>query len=197
MSDRTTAAWLRAQPSLTGNPPPLDLSTLPGDPSGLFTQWLGYAIDRGVAEPLAATVSSIDADGVPDARILILKDVGERGWAFAGNRSSTKGKQLQAHPVAAMNFWWQPLMRAVRIRGPVREASREECEADLASRSPQARASVAGGDWTLWWIEATRVEFWQGSTSRRHTRIVYERDGPGWSPPKMTGTTQDEETRNA
>lgn len=80
-----------------------------------------------------------------------------------------------------------PQARAIRVRGPVEEATREETEADLAGRSPAARALVAPGDWRVWRLRPDRVEFWQGSPDRNHLRIVYTRaaadqDSPtGWS----------------
>ncbi len=132
-------------------------------------------------EPHVATLATVDEDGMPDARSLILKDVDERGWAFAGARSSRKGAQIGAHPVAALNFWWQPLVRAVRVRGQIQEASVEESAADLAARSAAAREGLSPGAWVLWRLIATRVEFWQGSPERDHTRIVYERTDAGWA----------------
>ncbi|MGO4678964.1 pyridoxamine 5'-phosphate oxidase family protein [Microbacterium sp. 2MCAF23] len=178
--ETTPAAWLRARPALTGSAPALHPGSVPNDPLALFLNWITTAAEAGVAEPHAATLATVDADGVPDARTLILKDVDERGWAFAGPRSSAKGQQLAANPAAALNFWWQPVLRAVRVRGPVREAASDESAADLAARSAAARAGVAEGDWVLWRIVPSRIEFWQGSTDRRHTRIVYTRDGSGW-----------------
>lgn len=173
--------WLRAQPSLTGIAPPLDLAGLPDEPVPLFVGWIGQAAAEGVPEPHAATLATIGEDDVPDARTLILKDVGQRGWAFAGPRSSRKGAQLAACPSAALNFWWPALMRAVRVRGMVREASVEESAADLAARSVAARDGIGPGEWVLWRIIPTRVEFWQGSADRDHTRIVYERANSGWT----------------
>lgn len=76
---RDTASMLRAIPSLTGTPPPLDLAELPPTPEELFLQWLSIALEAGVAEPLAMTLATVDADGMPDARVLILKDVGPEG----------------------------------------------------------------------------------------------------------------------
>lgn len=177
---RSTAAWLRAQPSLTGDSLPLDAGALPEDPVAVFISWLSEAIDRGVVEPLAATLATVDADGMPDASTLILKDVDQRGWAFAGPRSARKGAQLAANPAAALNFWWQPLVRSVRVRGRVEEASPEDSAADLAARSAAARDGVAPGEWVLWRIVPSRVEFWQGEVDRRHSRIVYEPGPDGW-----------------
>lgn len=145
----TPAAWLRSRPSLTGSPPALHPESVTGDPLALFLNWITGAAEAGVAEPHAATLATVDADGVPDARTLILKDVDERGWAFAGTRSSAKGRQLEATPAAALNFWWQPVMRAVRVRGPVQEAPAGESAADLAARPASARAGVAEGEGAL------------------------------------------------
>ena len=168
---------LRQIPSLTGRAPRLDLDDLPADPTDLFAAWLDQALERGVPEPVAATLATVDADGVPDARTLIVKAVDEQGWAFAGTASSRKGQQLAACSSAALNLWWQPIMRAVRARGSVVEASPDEAAADLAARSEDARAGVDPSDWRLWRLVPSRVEFWQGSPDRRHVRIVYTHDG--------------------
>lgn len=174
------AHTLRAIPSLTGTAPPLDFEHLPQDPLDLFREWLDTAIGSGVPEPAAMTLSTTDEHGMPDSRTLIAKDVSSRGFAFAGPASSQKGRQLAANPVAALNFWWQPILRAVRIRGSVIPADIAECEADLAARSAPARAGVAPGDWRLWWLEPTRIEFWQGAVDRQHWRVVYSR-GADWT----------------
>lgn len=178
---RYTADRLRALPSLIGSAPPLDMAALPRDPVTLFETWLSEAIELGVAEPLAATLATLDVDGLPDARTLILKGVDDRGWAFAGPRSSRKAAQLAAHPAAALNFWWQPLVRAVRVRGHVVEADPHESAADFAARSSAARDGLDPGDWTLWRIVPVRVEFWQGETDRRHSRIVYGAAADRWT----------------
>lgn len=175
-----TRALLRALPTLAGIAPPLDLEALPDDPVPLFLDWLDMARRADAAEPHAMTLSTVDADGVPDARILVLKDVDERGWAFASTRSSVKGGQLDDEPHAALTFWWQPVVRSVRIRGRVVEATRDESLADLQARSAAAQDGVDADDWTLWRVVPDRVEFWQGSPDRRHTRIVFSREQNGW-----------------
>lgn len=174
------ASRFRTLPTLSGSAPAIDVARLPDEPVTLFLSWLEAAIDAAVPEPHTATLATVDVDGIPDARTLILKGVDERGWSFAGPRSSRKGLQLAARPAAALNFWWQPLVRAVRVRGLVREAPPSETAADLAARSAAARSDVAPGDWALWRIVPSRVEFWQGASDRRHTRIVYEPDGGRW-----------------
>lgn len=174
------AAWLRAQPSLAGSAPALDPTDLPDEPHVLFEQWLRGAAAAGVAEPHVATLSTVDADGVPDARALILKDAGPRGWAVAGPRASAKATQLSAHPDAALSFWWQPIVRAVRLRGRMVSAAAAEIAADFEARPESARAGQTAQGWMLWRLAPTHVEFWQGSPDRRHTRIMYERRGQLW-----------------
>lgn len=175
------SGWLRAQPALIGDAPPLAVDDLPEEPLPLFLRWMQQAADAGVAVPHAATLATVDAEGMPDARTLILKDVGERGWAFASRRSSRKGAQLAANPVAALNFWWQPIVRAVRVRGRVVEATAEESAADDAARPAEARHGAAIDDWVLWRVVPQRVEFWQGEIDRRHSRIVFDAGMDGWT----------------
>lgn len=179
--DRSSHDALRGRPALTGTSPDWDLTALPDDPLALFREWLREADAVGVPEPHTMTLSTVDADGIPDARTLILKAVDEQGWAFASTRSSRKSPQLAAVPAAALNFWWQPQVRAIRVRGAVQEASAEESAADLAARSAAARADVAEGDWVLWRLIPMRIEFWQGARDRRHTRVVYTPADDGWA----------------
>ncbi|MFS0795148.1 pyridoxamine 5'-phosphate oxidase family protein [Microbacterium sp. 1P10AE] len=177
----TFAAWLRSLPSLTGAASEPDTAPLPASPEELFERWIRHAVDAGVIEAHAATLATVDAEGVPDARTLILKDVGPAGWAFASTRTSAKGAQLADRPAAALNFWWPPVLRAVRVRGRVVEATPEDSAADLAARSATARARVAPGDWVLWRLRPDHVEFWEGAADRRHTRLRYDRVGGEWT----------------
>lgn len=171
---------LRALPSLTGVEPAIDLAALPADPVDLFQSWFQHALEVGVAEPHAMTLSTVDDQGMPDARVLVLKDVDSGGWAFASTKSSIKGQQLEQQPYAALTFWWQPLVRSVRLRGRVVEAPRDESLTDLRARSAAAQQDVDPDDWAVWMLQPTRVEFWQGAQDRRHTRIVYVADGEKW-----------------
>ena len=175
-----TRALLRSVPALTGTAPVFDTASLPTDPVVLFLRWLEEALASGVEEPRTVALSTVDAQGVPDSRMLILKDVDAQGWAFASTASSRKGQQLRECPAAALTLWWQPIVRSVRVRGRVVEAPREESAADLQARSPAAQASVDADDWVLWRVVPDRVEFWQGSPDRVHTRVIYLPVGSSW-----------------
>ena len=114
------------------------------EPFDRFTVLLGAARDVGderLPEPTAFALGTLGAGGQPSVRILLLKGVDERGFAFYTNYESRKGTELLAHPLAAMCFHWQPLERQVRIEGRVEPVSPEEADAYFASR---ARGSQIG-----------------------------------------------------
>lgn len=115
------------------------------------------------------TLSTVDEGGAPDARVLVLKDVDERGWAFASTTSSVKGDQLRACPQAALTFWWQPLVRSVRVRGEVNEVSGGL--ADLRARSAEAQKGVDPDDWTVWRVLPARVAVGELIIRRRRCSV--------------------------
>jgi pyridoxamine 5'-phosphate oxidase len=93
--------YLRSLPVFAGAPASFDPQSAPEGPVELFAQWLRYAVDEGVPEPHAMTLSTCDGAGMPDGRVLILKDLDERGWWFAANADSAKGIQLAESRAAA------------------------------------------------------------------------------------------------
>jgi len=133
---------LRAIPVLTGSAPDFDPGRAPSDPSSLFVEWLQIALEAGVSEPHAMSLSTVDEFGRPDARMLILKDIDSAGWHFAVNGASRKGADLAANPIAALTFYWPQLVRQVRVRGAVAADPPEVTAADFLSRAPGARAQV-------------------------------------------------------
>ncbi len=87
-----------------------------------------------VAEPNAVVLATVDADGAPDARTVLLKGLDARGLAFYTHHTSAKGRQLAATPAAALVLPWHAVQRQVRLRGPVERVSQAEVEAYSASR---------------------------------------------------------------
>ncbi|MFJ6789748.1 pyridoxine/pyridoxamine 5'-phosphate oxidase [Streptomyces angustmyceticus] len=136
---------LRDLPVFAGDLPAFDPRETPDDPVDLFTNWLLGAVRAQVPEPHAMTVATAGSDGNPSARTLILKDIDADGWRFAAHRDSTKGRELADRPYAALTFYWQPLARQVRVRGPVVRESAERAAADFLARSPGARAEALLG----------------------------------------------------
>jgi pyridoxamine 5'-phosphate oxidase len=111
------------------------------DPFALFGQWLEDAKAREPNDANAMTLATVDADGLPDARMVLLKDFDAAGFVFYTNTHSAKGVELDAHPKAALLFHWKSLRRQVRIRGEVSRVSDAEADAYFATR---ARASQIG-----------------------------------------------------
>jgi len=118
--------------------PPLPESV---DPIALFGEWLEAAKAGEPNDPNAMAVATVDDDGLPDVRMVLLKDVDARGFTFYTNTTSAKGRQLAGQPKAALLFHWKSLRRQVRVRGPVEPVSEAEADAYFASR---ARASQIG-----------------------------------------------------
>lgn len=142
MTATDTRQRLRDLKALEGPFDPVDFGTAPDNPQALFLDWLDAAIAAGIAEPHAMTLSTVDPQGHPDARVLILKNVDSRGWHFAISAASPKGRQVAANPAAALTFYWQKLGRQVRIRGRAVALDADECAQDLLARSVDARANV-------------------------------------------------------
>ena len=97
----TLRAELRSLPVFESSPPAIDYDDLPVLPGELFHRWIRTAIGYGTPEPHAMTLSTVDADGAPDARVLILKDQVDDEWRFASSSRSPKGVQLDARRDAA------------------------------------------------------------------------------------------------
>lgn len=94
-----------------------DLTFLPGDPNELFAEWFTDAVDAGVRDVSATSVSTVDENGCPDARIMDLLHLDSDGFHFGTGKKTAKVEQLENTWAAALTFWWQPLRRAVRVRG--------------------------------------------------------------------------------
>ena len=119
----------------------LDVGDVDPDPVVQWHRWHHDASEGGVAEPNAMTVATIGADGVPDARIVLVRTADERGLVFYTNYESAKSRQLDAAPVASAVFSWLDLHRQVRVRATVERVAEAESDAYFASRP---RASQLG-----------------------------------------------------
>ena len=109
------------------------------DPIGLFIEWLADARAHEVNDSNAMGLSTVAEDGMPDSRMVLLKDVDQRGFTFYSNAQSAKGQQLARHPAAALLFHWKSLRRQVRIRGKIESVTAEEADAYFASRARESR----------------------------------------------------------
>lgn len=134
----------------------LDESDAAADPLEQFERWFAQAREAQVPEPNAMTLATVGADGRPSTRIVLIKDLDARGLVWYTNYESRKGRELAAHPWAALQFHWVEVERQVRIEGRVEKseadaADRYHASRPLASRigawaSPQSRVIASRGE---------------------------------------------------
>jgi pyridoxamine 5'-phosphate oxidase len=109
------------------------------EPLRLFAAWFAEAKRAEPVNPEAMTLATVDADGMPNARMVLLKGFDARGFVFYTNRDSIKGHELATAARAALTFYWKSLQRQVRLRGAVEAVSEAEADAYYASRSRMAQ----------------------------------------------------------
>jgi len=111
------------------------------DPLALFTEWLELAKKKEPNDANAMSLATVDADGLPNVRMVLLKDIDAAGLTFFTNTESAKGRELGVNPKAALCFHWKSIRRVVRFRGDVAPVSKAEADAYFATR---ARGSQIG-----------------------------------------------------
>ena len=181
------------------------------DPIAQFGDWFARAGSAGVPMPEACAVASVGEPG-PSARMVLLKEVDARGFVFATNYRSRKGRELEADPRAALLFYWQPLGLQVRVEGRVERVPGAESDeiwfdrprasrlSALASRQSESQPRAAleqrlreleaeyegrEVERPEWWggyrLVPERIEFWEHRDDRLHVRLLFRRDGDGWT----------------
>lgn len=114
-------------------------ASIASDPMDQFDIWWQQAIKSHMEEVNAMTLATSSIDGLPDARIVLLKNITAEGFVFFTNYESAKGRQLIANPRAALVFFWKDLERQVRIRGTVKKISPQQSDQYFQSRPAGSR----------------------------------------------------------
>jgi len=109
------------------------------DPFSLFRSWFDEAKASEVNDPNAMAVATVDADGMPDVRMVLLNGFSEAGFVFYTNTQSAKGQELEHQPKAALVFHWKSLRRQIRVRGTVTRVPDDEADAYFNSRPRESR----------------------------------------------------------
>ena len=117
----------------------LDVNDVDPDPVVEFGKWMDQALRADLQEPHAMTLATASADGVPSARVVLLRGYDASGFTFFTDYRSRKGRELADNPRACGVFYWPELERQVRVSGAVRKVSREESEAYFRSRPTGSR----------------------------------------------------------
>jgi pyridoxamine 5'-phosphate oxidase len=105
-----------------------------GEPLQLFAAWFADAGKSEPSDPNAMTLATVDSEGLPNARMVLMKGFDERGFVFYTNLDSQKGRELDAAPKGALVLHWKSLSRQVRLRGPLKRVEDEEADAYFATR---------------------------------------------------------------
>lgn len=116
------------------------------EPFDLFGQWLSDARRKEPNDPNAMAVATVDEQGLPDVRMVLLKDFDAQGFVFYSNTQSAKGQQLTKSPKAALLFHWKSLRRQVRIRGVVEQVSDSEADEYFQTRARQSQIGAWASD---------------------------------------------------
>lgn len=145
------------------------------DPIQQFQKWWDQVITSEIVEPNAMTLATASADGLPSARVVLLKGFDERGFVFFTNYESYKGMQLEENPKACLVFFWKELERQVRILGVVSKLPEEESDVYFQSRpvgsrigawaSPQSQV-IENREWLERTFDKRKVEFREGDIPR-------------------------------
>ena len=189
--------------------PPLERGDLAGDPIEQLQRWFEQA-QGDVPLPDAMTLATVDDDGAPDARMVLLKGIDAEGLRFHTNYESAKGRQLEADSRAAVILYWREQDRQIRVRGTVERLAAEESDEYFATRPPGGRHAAwaspqsrpiereeldrrfaeaqkrHGNDvprpdhWGGYLLRPERFEFWQGRDDRMHDRFAYTPEGDAW-----------------
>jgi pyridoxamine 5'-phosphate oxidase len=184
----------------------LDESNVDEDAINQFTKWWNEAVNSAIDEVNAMTLATASKEGVPSARIVLLKDYDERGFVFFTNYNSQKGNELNTNPHAALVFFWKELERQIRIQGVVEKINSDESDIYFFSRpigsrigawaSPQSTVidrkmleekvklyTEQFGEnvprppfWGGYRLMPFIIEFWQGRSNRLHDRIHYTKN---------------------
>ena len=113
--------------------------TATADPNALFVEWFGEAEASEPNDPNALALATVDSEGMPNVRMVLLKAHDAGGFVFYTNFESVKGRELAGNPRAALLFHWKSLRRQVRVRGTITEVSKAEADAYFASRARTSR----------------------------------------------------------
>ena len=116
----------------------LDIQDLSDEPILLFQKWLSEVVILSI-DANAFVLSTVNPEGIPSSRVLLLKDVSENGFSFFTNYSSRKSKEIENNPNVCMNFFWKNFERQVRVTGIISKLSDQESEEYFNSRPYESR----------------------------------------------------------
>jgi pyridoxamine 5'-phosphate oxidase len=160
----------------------LDVAGVAADPLSQWRAWYHDAATAGVTEPNAMTVATVGLDGHPDARVVLARGADERSLVFYTNLTSTKSRQLSAHPYAAAVFAWLDLHRQVRFRGAIEPVGDDESDAYFATRPRGSQVGAWASPQSTVLVDRAELERRFDAVERRFAGVAVPRppDWGGW-----------------
>jgi pyridoxamine-phosphate oxidase len=203
--------------TLTGNPNIVDsgFDKAPTNPMLLFKQWLIQAEALKISEPRGFVLSTVDNFGKPSSRVVLLKDLDDKGIIFSSSSQSQKGKDLSGNSNVSGTLWWRETMQQINFSGPAtilpdnvsdeifNERSLEakavasiSTQSDVMKDERLLRAAVASliklnkpisrpKTWHAYYIAIDSIEFWLGNVDRFHKRLRYDLEAGVWLHQKL------------
>lgn len=186
----------------------LQVETLSKEPYLEIQKWIKEIIDKEVSYPNAAILATSDASGDPSARVILIKDINEKGITFFTNYDSHKAKDINENNLVGLTFYWKEADRQIRVKARATKTTREESISYFKSRSIESQISAIASkqsqkvskedlikkvqeikdnkkiecpeNWGGYLLEIISCEFWQGRPNRLHDRFFYEKVSGQW-----------------
>lgn len=187
----------------------IDFTDINSNPIAFFSHWFKEALEKEDREVNAFVLSTVNIDNIPSSRVVLLKNIEEKGFVFFTNYNSSKAQDIEINKHVSMNFYWPKLERQVRIIGFVKKISEEESNnyfknrpresqigAVISSQSKQIDLDFNFQElidkfnhqdaikkpmhWGGFFVSPIKIEFWQGKPSRLHDRLAYELIDGNW-----------------
>lgn len=120
----------------------LNEDSMASDPIDQFVMWFEEGVNHEITDPTAMVLATVDEQGRPDSRVVLLKGIEQGNFLFYTNYQSTKAVQIQTNPYAALNFYWPQMVRQIRIRGKIQKTSIEQSDNYFSSRPTKSQLSA-------------------------------------------------------
>lgn len=187
----------------------------PDNPFFMLQKWLELADRLRVSEPKGLILSTVDSDGQPSSRVVLLKKCDKNGVIFGTSQESTKGKDLESNPWAAGTFWWRETIQQINFKGRTTKLSKERSDELFQERTRDAQAIAVASrqsaplineqelrakvlklvrsndkierpdKWHAYHLALESIEFWHGSKDRFHKRLRYDLVNGSWHYQKL------------
>ena len=187
----------------------IDFTDINSNPIAFFSHWFKEALEKEDREVNAFVLSTVNIDNIPSSRVVLLKNIEEKGFVFFTNYNSSKAKDIEINKHVSMNFYWPKLERQVRIVGFAKKISEQESNNYFKNRPRESQIGAVISSqskeidldfnfqelidkfnhqdtikkpvhWGGFFVSPIKIEFWQGKPSRLHDRLAYELIDGNW-----------------